>query len=175
MEYVVLVDMNDQMIGTEEKMKAHEKALLHRAFSVFLISGDKVLLQKRASHKYHCGGLWTNTCCSHPRKDERVLQAAARRLKEEMGIEMKEEELTEIHSFVYHYPFSNGLTEFEFDHVIVGEYDGEWINNPEEVDEVRWVLLEELQEDIRRNPVAYTPWFIVALGSVADYMTKRRG
>ena len=161
MEKVVLVDFNDQEIGVEEKMKAHEKGLLHRAFSVFLFHDHKVLLQKRASGKYHCGGLWTNTCCSHPRIDESVKDAAIRRLKEELGICVSD--LNEITSFVYYASFPNGLTEYEVDHVLVGEYKGDYLMNLEEVEEMRWVELDELKEEVRLNPSKYTPWFILAL------------
>lgn len=171
MEKVVLVDMRDNAIGLEEKMVAHEKALLHRAFSVFLYHEDKILLQKRASHKYHCGGLWTNTCCSHPRDGEEVKAAAIRRLKEEVDIEVQD--LEEIHSFVYHYPFVNGLTEFEYDHVLVGEYEGSFVANPEEVDEMKWVQIDDLLADIQKNPKAYTPWFIVALMKVVGYIERK--
>lgn len=166
MEKVVLVDMRDRALGLEEKMAAHEKGLLHRAFSVFLFRGDEILLQKRASSKYHCGGLWTNTCCSHPRDGEEVKAAAVRRLNEEMGIQT--EDIEEIDSFVYCYPFDNGLTEFEFDHVLIGEYDGPYKINPEEVDEIKWVKINDLLDDMQKNPSAYTPWFIVALGKVVE-------
>lgn len=162
MEQVILVDLQDRELGLAEKMQAHEKGLLHRAFSVFLFRGDAVLLQKRAKAKYHCGGLWTNTCCSHPRTGEAISQAAIRRLQEELNIVV--ESLREVTAFVYRYPFSNGLTEFEFDHVLVGEYDGGWIENPEEVEAVRWVELTQLLRDIRLQPERYTPWFITALG-----------
>lgn len=166
MKKVILVDMNDREIGTMEKMEAHEKARLHRAFSVFLFQGNQVLLQKRASSKYHCGGLWTNTCCSHPESGESVTDAAFRRLQEELGIQV--DELREVHSFVYHHAFDNGLTEFEYDHVLVGEYDGSWMENPEEVDEVKWVDIDELKEDIASNPKKYTPWFIVAFTAAVN-------
>ncbi len=163
---VVLVDMNDQEIGVCEKMKAHKESLLHRAFSVFLFRGDQVLLQKRASCKYHCGGLWTNTCCSHPGKGEDVVASAKKRLVEEMGIHT--DHLKEVHSFVYCAQFANGLTEFEYDHVIVGEYDGEYILDPEEVDEIKWMNLDQLKKDMMLRPKAYTPWFIIALQSAID-------
>lgn len=159
---VVLVDFNDNEIGVCEKMEAHEKGLLHRAFSVFLFRGDELLLQKRASHKYHCGGLWTNTCCSHPAPSESVEDAAVKRLKEELDIDAKS--ISEIHSFVYRAAFDNGLTEYEFDHVLIGEYDGEFAMNPEEVDDVRWVNIGNLLADVCNNPQRYTPWFITALG-----------
>ena len=161
MEQVVLVNLDDQVIGQEEKMLAHEKGLLHRAFSVFLFNENQVLIHKRASSKYHCAGLWTNTCCSHPRMNEEVIDAAIRRLKEELGIEVNS--LKEVSKFVYHYPFSNGLSEYEVDHVIVGEYNGSWILNLEEVDEIKWMDIQELKEDILKYPNKYTPWFITAL------------
>lgn len=166
MEEVVLVDMDDEMVGRAEKMTAHEQGLLHRAFSVFLFHEDKVLLQKRASSKYHCGGLWTNTCCSHPRQGESVKDAAVRRLREELNIYV--DTVKEVHAFVYHRAFDNGLTEFEYDHVLVGEYNGLWTENPEEVDEVKWVSIKKLKEDIALRPQEYTPWFIVALKAALD-------
>ena len=161
MEQVLLVNLNDEVIGLEEKMSAHEKALLHRAFSVFLFNENKVLLQKRASTKYHCPGLWTNTCCSHPRLNETPAKAAIRRLQEELEIHV--ENVREVNSFVYCYPFDNGLTEYEYDHVLIGEYDGSYVLNPEEVDDIQWIDIDELKEDIRLNPKKFTPWFITAL------------
>ncbi|MCD8018332.1 MAG: isopentenyl-diphosphate Delta-isomerase [Clostridiales bacterium] len=160
---VILVDMDDREMGCAEKMYAHEKGLLHRAFSVFLFRDDCVLLQKRAQGKYHCGGLWTNTCCSHPGPGEPVREAAVRRLREELAIAVEAEDLREVHGFVYHRPFANGLTEFEYDHILVGEYNGIWELNPEEVEEIRWVQIEEMKKDIAQHPGKYTPWFITAL------------
>lgn len=167
-EKVVLVDMKDRELGSMEKMQAHKEGRLHRAFSVFLYQDGSILLQKRAGEKYHCGGLWTNTCCSHPRMGESVYHAACRRLQEELGIET--ENLEEIQSFVYRYTFSNGLTEFEYDHVLIGEYRGSWTENPEEVDEVKWVKLNDLLADIQENPDHYTPWFMIALTKVGEYV-----
>ena len=172
MEEVILVDLDDRELGRCEKLKAHEQSLLHRAFSVFLFRGNAVLLQKRARIKYHCGGLWTNTCCSHPHMGESVLEAARRRLREELGINCPE--LQEVSSFVYRYPFSNGLTEYEFDHILVGEYDGTWSQNPDEVDDVRWVDLDELKSDLIQNAEQYTPWFITALGYAVDGRKHRQ-
>ncbi len=174
---VILVDLDDRQTGTMEKMKAHEKGLLHRAFSVFLFQGSSVLLQKRAKEKYHCGGLWTNTCCSHPGPGEDVKAAALRRLREELDISMPggEDALTEAGSFVYHQKFENGLTEFEYDHVLVGGYDGNWVENPEEVEQVRWMDLAELKTDLREHPEKYTPWFITALPMAADAWESARG
>ena len=162
MEEVILVDLDDREIGRCEKMAAHKQGLLHRAFSVFLFQGERVLLQKRASTKYHCGGLWTNTCCSHPRPEEGLDEAVARRLRDELGIEAPP--LKEVTAFVYRSSFPNGLTEYEYDHVLVGEYNGGWIENLEEVDAARWVSLSELKADLIQNPGRYTPWFITAIG-----------
>ncbi len=168
MEEVVLVDFEDQPIGKAEKIQAHKESLLHRAFSVFLYSGDKLLLQKRASSKYHCGGLWTNTCCSHPRAGEETLAAAHRRLEEEMGI--RGTSLKEIHSITYRYAFDNGLTEYEYDHIFVGEYDGTWVLDPEEVDDVKWVSVADLKEQLLKHPEEFTPWFIIAVKPVLEFL-----
>lgn len=168
MKEVILVDFNDREIGAMEKMEAHEKECLHRAFSVFLVQDGKMLLQKRASDKYHCGGLWTNTCCSHPRPGEETKTAAVRRLKEELEITVEPEGLEEVHSILYRYPFDNGLTEFEYDHLFTGEYHGTWVENPEEVDAVKWVEIEWLKKDIVEHAEKYTPWFIIALKEILE-------
>ena len=168
MDELILVNMNDEEIGTASKTEAHEKALLHRAFSVFLFNGDTLLLQRRAFHKYHCGGLWTNTCCSHPRPGETVKNAAVRRLREELEIDFPEDALREVCAFVYRASFTNGLTEYEFDHVLVGEYDGAFCGNPEEVADVCWVKLDELTQSMQKHPEQYTPWFIIALKKAVE-------
>lgn len=172
MPQVILVDFQDREIGTMEKMEAHIHQRLHRAFSVFLFHEDQILLQKRAIHKYHCGGLWTNTCCSHPAPGESVMEAAKRRLKEEIGVQV--DELQEIDSFFYRYPFSNGVTEFECDHVLVGEYSGAYKIDPEEVDEMRWVSAEALRKEMLRHAEEFTPWFLICAGRVMSWMEKRR-
>ena len=161
-EYVILVDEKDNETGLEEKMKAHEGGKLHRAFSIFIFNPEgKMLLQKRAESKYHCGGLWTNACCSHPRKGETVMEAAHRRLKEEMGFDC---ELKEAFSFVYKAKFGNGLTEHEYDHVFTGVYGGpEPIPDKNEVDDFKWIGMIELEKDVSANPDKYTPWFKIAL------------
>ena len=169
---VVLVDMYDKEKGTMEKMKAHREGLLHRAFSVFLYRGDEILLQRRARTKYHCGGLWTNTCCSHPGLGEDTEESARERLLEEMGIDAGP--LREIHAFVYRAPFPNGLTEYEYDHVFVATYDGEASFDSGEVEEVRWVRLEDLMRDVETHPEDYTPWFLIALKPVADYLMGKK-
>ncbi|MBB71795.1 MAG: isopentenyl-diphosphate delta-isomerase [Legionellales bacterium] len=164
MEQVILVDEQDQPIGLEEKQKAHELALLHRAFSVFLfreVDGERqVLLQQRAQDKYHCGGLWTNTCCSHPREGETVQAAATRRLREEMGITAQ---LQAKGHFIYQAQFDNGLTEHELDHVLVGEFNGPVVSNPTEVAATRWLGVVALQKDMLAQPNIYTPWLAQAL------------
>ena len=157
LEYVILVDENDQEIGSMEKQEAHEKGLLHRAFSVFVFNENKeLLLQQRALTKYHSAGLWTNTCCSHPRIGETIEQAAHRRLTEEMGFDC---ELITKTSFIYKAAFENGLTEHEFDHVLVGNFNGEISFNPTEVKNFKWINLEELQIDLLQNNQNYTAWF----------------
>jgi isopentenyl-diphosphate delta-isomerase len=157
LEYVILVDENDQEIGTMEKQEAHEKGFLHRAFSVFVFNENKeLLLQQRALTKYHSAGLWTNTCCSHPRVGETIEQAAHRRLMEEMGFDC---ELITKTSFIYKAAFENGLTEHELDHVLVGSFNGEINFNPTEVKNVKWINLEELQIDLLQNNQNYTAWF----------------
>ena len=157
LEYVILVDENDQEIGKMEKQEAHEKGLLHRAFSVFVFNENKeLLLQQRALTKYHSAGLWTNTCCSHPRIGETIEQAAHRRLMEEMGFDC---DLSTKTSFIYKAAFENGLTEHQFDHVLVGSFNGEINFNPTEVKNFKWINLEELQIDLLQNNQNYTAWF----------------
>lgn len=167
MEYVVLVDNNDKAIGTMEKQQAHVEGVLHRAFSIFIFNSEnKLLLQKRASSKYHCGGLWTNTCCSHPRENEIILDAANRRLQEEMGMQC---ELKPLFNFVYKAEFENGLTEHEYDHVFVGQSNQLPELNTEEVEDYRYIDLEELQTEIKVSPQNFTPWFLIALDRVSEF------
>ena len=156
-ELVVLVDKNDNQIGVMPKMEAHEKAVLHRAFSVFTFNKKgELLLQQRAASKYHSPLLWTNTCCSHQREGETNIDAGMRRLQEEMGFTTP---LKEVFSFIYKAPFDNGLTEHELDHVMIGNFDGEPNINKEEVESYKWMLLEDVKEDIKNNPEIYTAWF----------------
>ncbi len=156
-EQVVLVDEKDNPIGLMPKMEAHEKAVLHRAFSVFVFNKDGALmLQQRAASKYHSPLLWTNTCCSHQRDGESNLEAGKRRLQEEMGFVTP---LKEVFSFVYKAPFDNGLTEHELDHVMVGYYDEAPEINKEEVEAYKWMPLHDVKEDIAKNPNNYTEWF----------------
>lgn len=156
-EYVVLVDSQDNDIGIMEKIEAHQKALLHRAFSVFIINSQgELMLQQRAKSKYHSPLLWTNTCCSHQRKNESNIDAGKRRLQEEMGFETK---LTELFSFIYKAPFDNGLTEHELDHVMLGLFDEEPKINPKEVENWKWMSIEAIKKDMQLNPDDYTVWF----------------
>jgi isopentenyl-diphosphate delta-isomerase len=155
-EKIILVDENDKEIGTEFKMKVHGEGILHRAFSIFVFDSQKnLLLQKRASQKYHSGGLWSNTCCSHPRAGETLNDAAHRRLKEEMGFVC---DLQKVFSFIYKVSLDGGLVEYEFDHVFIGNFDGEPKINPKEVEDFKRVSLEFLSRDIKKNPDKYTYW-----------------
>ena len=152
-----LVDKLDNEIGVMEKMEAHEKGLLHRAFSVFILnSKGELMLQQRALSKYHSGGLWTNTCCSHPRLGETTKQAAHRRMMEEMGFDC---ELKELFDFIYKAELDSGLIEHELDHVFVGYYDGNPEINKEEVESWKWMSIEELASHINQQPELYTEWF----------------
>ena len=156
-EHVILVNEFDEQIGLMPKMEAHEKALLHRAFSVFVFNDkNELMLQQRALGKYHSPGLWTNTCCSHQREGESNLQAGTRRLQEEMGFVTQLEEKT---SFIYKAPFDNGLTEHELDHIMVGYYQDQPIINKDEVESWKWMSLEDVKADIQNQPELYTAWF----------------
>ncbi|TND09991.1 MAG: isopentenyl-diphosphate delta-isomerase [Bacteroidetes bacterium] len=170
MEYVILVDENDRELGTMEKMRAHEAGLLHRAFSVFIFDPEgRLLIHRRADEKYHCGGLWTNTCCSHPRPGEDVKLAAERRLREEMGINCT---LQPAFTFVYKAVFDNGLTEHEFDHVLVG-FSGEQPKpDPAEVSAWKWVSPAEALSETGANPAGFTPWFRLSLAKVLNWTSR---
>lgn len=156
-ELVILVDENDRQVGLMPKMEAHEKALLHRAFSVFVFNDqNQLMIQRRAAHKYHSPGLWTNTCCSHQREGETNIEAGKRRLMEEMGFTTS---LTENISFIYKAPFDNGLTEHEYDYILLGDYNDEPNINPDEVSEWKWMSLEDIEKDMKVHPEHYTEWF----------------
>ncbi len=156
-EKVILVNLKDEPIGLMPKMEAHHKGELHRAFSVFVFNDkNELMLQQRALDKYHSPGLWTNTCCSHQREGETNIQAGKRRLQEEMGFST---ELEDTISFIYKAPFDNGLTEHEFDHILVGKYNADPKLNPEEAAGWKWMNLEGVAEDMRTNPLIYTEWF----------------
>lgn len=156
-EQVILVNENDEPIGSMEKIEAHEKALLHRAFSVFILNDkSEVMLQQRAASKYHSPLLWTNTCCSHQRAGETNIDAGKRRLLEEMGFQV---DLKELFSFIYKAPFDNGLTEHELDHVMIGYSNQEPNVNKEEVEDWKWMSMEAIKHDMKDHPENYTAWF----------------
>jgi isopentenyl-diphosphate delta-isomerase len=161
---VILVDKNDVQTGTMEKMEAHKQGLLHRAFSIFIFNTNgEFLLQQRALNKYHNGGLWTNTCCSHPLPGENVLNAAHRRLSEEMGFTTK---LIPAFNFIYNATFDNGLAEYEFDHVFTGIYDGEINVDKTEVSDYCYKKLKDIDDSLQTHPQKYTEWFKIALPQI---------
>ena len=167
---MILVNQNDEPIGLMPKMEAHEKALLHRAFSVFIMNDKgETMLQQRARDKYHSPLLWTNTCCSHQREGESNIEAGKRRLMEEMGFTT---ELKELFSFVYKAPFDNGLTEHEFDHVMMGKYEDDPKINPKEVADWKWMHPEDIKEDMAKNPERYTEWFKIIFERFYDHLMK---
>lgn len=169
-EKVILVNEKDEPIGLMPKMEAHEKALLHRAFSVFVMNAKgETMLQQRAKDKYHSPLLWTNTCCSHQREGESNIEAGKRRLMEEMGFTT---ELKELFNFVYKAPFDNGLTEHEFDHVMVGYFEDEPNINPDEVADWKWMYPEDVKKDIEENPGEYTAWFKIIFERFYDHLME---
>ncbi len=167
-EKVILVDHDDGELGSMEKLEAHRTGKLHRAFSIFIFNrGHQLLLQKRADHKYHSGGLWTNTCCSHPRPGDNLKMAAHRRLQEEMGFDC---ELHHKFHFTYSADFENGLVENELDHVFIGWFDGFPVINREEASEWRYVSLPALKEEIKQSPSKFTVWLKIALPKVHNHL-----
>ncbi len=154
---VILVNKNDEEIGTMEKMEAHLQGMLHRAFSILIFNSNRnLLIHRRALGKYHSEGLWTNTCCSHPLPGENIVDAANRRLKEEMGMETA---LAPLFSFIYRAELENDLVEHELDHVLIGFTDDDPLINPDEVSDFKWMAMHEIEEDVERNPHDYTAWF----------------
>ena len=167
---VILVDNNDNQIGLMPKLEAHEKGVLHRAFSVFIFNNyGELMLQRRALTKYHSPGLWTNTCCSHQRDGESNISSGKRRLNEEMGFDT---ELFEKTSFIYKAKFDNGLIEHEFDHVLVGSYNHSPIINSIEVDSWKWMSLENIKKDINDHPDNYTAWFKIIFEKYYKYISQ---
>lgn len=156
---LILVDVEDKQIGTMGKAEAHRLGKLHRAFSIFIVDGDKMLIQKRNSDKYHSGGLWANACCSHPRDGETLEEATHRRLLEEVGIDC---ELKELFHFVYRSRYRDDLFEYEYDHVLVGNYRGEISCDPEEIEETKWITFSDLAADLVEHPEKYATWFLIA-------------
>ncbi|MCK3684139.1 isopentenyl-diphosphate Delta-isomerase [Maribellus sp. YY47] len=169
-EQVILVDENDAVLGAMEKMEAHRNPVLHRAISVFIVNKKgEWLLQRRALGKYHSNGLWTNTCCSHPQPGESSLEAANRRLVEEMGMKA---ELDEKFHFIYREPLDNELTEYELDHVFVGVSDQLPNINTSEVHSYKYIAYDDLKKDIETNPGNYTVWFLKIVDKVNEYLKK---
>ena len=167
-EQVVLISEKDEVLGLMEKMQAHENRILHRAFSVFLFNENgEMLLQKRAAHKYHSPNQWTNAVCSHPRNNETYIDGAKRRMKEELGIEA---ELTPKFHFIYKADVGQNLTEHELDHVFTGDYNGEFKMNPEEVSEVRYISMENLEKEMEENPGNFTEWFKIILAEYKEHL-----
>ena len=169
-EQVILVNTDDEPIGLMGKLEAHQKGVLHRAFSVFITNSQgEIMLQQRAHEKYHSPGLWTNTCCSHQRAGETTLAAAHRRLYEEMGFDT---ELTPLFHFIYKASVDNGLTEHELDHVVVGRYDGVPVINREEVADWSWKSLEWIKNDLQKKPDLYTAWFRIIFEQYAHHLDE---
>jgi isopentenyl-diphosphate Delta-isomerase len=171
-ENVILVNENDEPIGLMPKLEAHEKAVLHRAFSVFVLNDkNQLMLQQRAQHKYHSPLLWTNTCCSHQREGETNIEAGNRRLMEEMGFQT---ELKELFHFIYKAPFDNGLTEHELDHVMIGYYNEGPLINSDEVESWKWMDIEEVKQDIGVNPMIYTVWFKIIFEEFYHFLEEHK-
>lgn len=171
-ENVILVNEKDQQIGLMPKLEAHRKALLHRAFSIFILNDkNEIMLQQRAAHKYHSPLLWTNTCCSHQREGETNIEAGRRRLFEEMGFTA---ELKDLFHFIYKAPFDNGLTEHELDHVLIGHYNDAPEINPDEVESWKWMSIDEVKNDMAVNPEIYTVWFKIIFDEFYHYLEEHK-
>ena len=170
MSQVILVNKQDEATGTMDKLEAHEKGLLHRAFSIFIFNAKgEMLLQQRALSKYHSGGLWTNACCSHPQPGEDIEESAQRRLMEEMGFNA---ELKKIFSFIYKTDFDNGLTEHEVDHVFIGNYEAVIQPNPEEVSNFYFQPMNVIRKSIEEQPHLFTSWFKIAFPQLETYLAS---
>ena len=169
---LILVDIFDQPIGTGEKEAVHQKGLLHRAFSVFVCHDGKMLVHRRNPNKYHSGGLWTNACCSHPRAGKTLEQSVEERLQEELGVSFPVEELFH---FVYRSVFENERIEYEFDHVFIADYAGDFAPDPEEIAELKWIDFEELKEDLTHHPERYSVWFQIAAPRVLEMQKNPEG
>ena len=168
---VILVDENDSPTGAMEKIEVHQKALLHRAFSVFIFNNrGEMLLQKRAANKYHSPALWTNACCSHPAPGQDTLEAATKRLQEEMGFTTS---LEKVFDFIYKAPFDNGLTEHEFDHVFTGTYNEAVVPDKEEVSDYCYQSTELIRNSLQSHPEKYTEWFKIAFPKLQTYLALK--
>ena len=171
-ENVILVNEKDEPLGLMPKIEAHEKAVLHRAFSIFILNDkNEIMLQQRAAHKYHSPLLWANTCCSHQRDGETNIQAGRRRLLEEMGFTAN---LKDLFHFIYKAPFDNGLTEHELDHVLIGYYNDAPEINPDEVESWKWMAIDDVKADIAKNPEIYTVWFKIIFDEFYHYLEEHK-
>lgn len=170
MDKLILVDYLDRQTGVCDKMTAHREKKRHRAFSVFIHDGDRMLLQRRHRGKYHSGGLWANACCSHPRDGELLSDAVHRRLREELSFDC---EVRELFSFTYFTKYSESMYEYEYDHVFLGEYSGDVLWNPEEIEEIRWIGLEDLKRELTDSPEIFSSWFLIAAPRVVEEMEKQ--
>ena len=169
-DFVILVNKNDKKIGLMPKMEAHKKGALHRAFSVFIFNNkNELMIQKRNINKYHSPGLWTNTCCSHQKDGESNISAGKRRLLEEMGFCV---ELNEIGSFIYNVGVDNGLVEHELDYILVGKYNGNVKINSDEVDNWKWMSLDNIKDDVRKRSKNYTEWFKIIMDNYYTQLKK---
>lgn len=169
-DQLILVDMRDHEIGSIGKMAAHSQGKLHRAFSIFIIHDNKMLIQRRSKEKYHSGGKWANACCSHMRVGEKLEESVHRRLSEELGIDC---ELKEIYSFTYYSKYKENLAEYEYDHVFVGDYYGQVFPNPEEIEEIEWIEIEELEKRVIQKPDSFATWFLIAVSKVIAYIQTK--
>ena len=167
---LILVDLFDREIGTGPKLRVHRENRLHRAFSVFILHEDRMLIQRRAFDKYHSGGLWSNACCSHQRKGEELEDSVHRRMEEELGFDCA---LEEKFDFVYRTQFREDLIEYEFDHVFVGQYSGDVRVDPQEASQIRWIALGELKEQLMKTPEMFSSWFLICAPKVIAYIERR--
>lgn len=172
MNSLILTDIYDNEIGTMSKSEAHRLGRLHRAFSVFIVDGDKMLIQKRHRDKYHSGGLWANACCSHPRHGEALDEAVERRLREELGIRC---ETRELFSFVYFTKYAEDLFEYEYDHVFLGSCSGDFNFDRSEIEELQWVSLSELERRMAEKPQEFASWFMIAAPKVLQILRSEQG
>lgn len=166
---LIWVDLFDNEIGSGDKLETHVKNQLHRAFSVFIVHEGKMLIQRRALGKYHSGGLWANTCCSHPRFGESLEDAVQKRMEEELGIPKESCQPEELFAFNYFSQY-DGLSEYEIDHVFLTDYHGEVNVDPDEIMELRWVDLDALQREMEVEPQKFSTWFLIAAPRVIEYV-----
>lgn len=166
-----MVNEQDEPIGSMEKLEVHQRGLLHRAFSIFIFnSNGELLLQQRAATKYHSPMLWTNSCCSHPQVSEDLISAAQTRLDMELGFVTP---LKKAFSFIYRTEFDNGLIEHEYDHVLVGNYDGKVMANPDEVNDIVYWSMDKIKEEIQQHPHQFTSWFLIAFPKLENYLATK--